>query len=129
MSCCYRCGSCCKGTINLIPKTENSNLSPKFIIELIEEKGLSETYDYIDNNTEEMGPICKWLKQNSPNEKACCLVYNLRGSSCIDYDSDYCNVGFNYWVNLIRQGLTIPIDIFEEIRKHPLWSTVYQRIR
>lgn len=119
---CYRCGSCCKDTINYIPKFKESNLNPDFLVEIMEKQGLESLDKYLEEHLEKMGETCKWLRQPTPTDKAECIVYCNRASSCRNYDYDYCNVGFAYWMDLVEMGHKIPTDILEELKKHPLYK-------
>lgn len=115
---CYQCGSCCRGFINLIPKTKDSNLHPKFLENLGDE-----VYNYLDKHCEPMGKKCKWLKQDNCHSSATCSVYEHRGSTCRDYDFEFCNVGLGYWKQVQKEGFEIPKEILSQLIKHPLWGT------
>ena len=89
---CYRCGSCCKGLLALIPRTSKSNLSPDLLEELGMKYGSDYVDSYINDNSEFMEDRCKWLQEN-PDGTAKCLVHDYRSSHCRDYPGSSCNVG------------------------------------
>jgi len=94
MSQCLRCGHCCKGYLCFVPKYETSNLSPDFL-ETIDEDHLD---DYINENIEEQGDVCKWLTVEERGLHHSCS-YERRSSMCRDHNSlsKICRIGQSYW--------------------------------
>lgn len=90
MAQCLRCGYCCKGYLCFVPKYETSNLSPEFL------KTVDE--NYINENIEEQGSVCKWLIVDERGLHTC-SAYERRSSMCRDHNSltKRCLVGLNYW--------------------------------
>lgn len=91
---CLRCGHCCKGYLCFVPKYETSNLSPDFL-ETVNEDSLD---DYINENIEEQGSVCKWLTVDERGLHTC-LVHEKRSSMCRDHNSlsKICRIGQAYW--------------------------------
>ena len=94
MSQCLRCGHCCKSYLCFVPKYEISNLSPDFL-ETVNEDSLE---DYINENIEEQGSICKWLTVDERGLHSC-SAYERRSSMCRDHNSlsKICRIGQAYW--------------------------------
>ena len=92
MAQCLRCGYCCKNHFCFVPKYDTSNLSPEFLETASE--------DYINENIEDQGPICKWLTVNDRGLHTC-TAYERRSSMCIDHNTEFrkCLMGHNYWKN------------------------------
>jgi len=92
MAQCLRCGFCCKGHLCFVPKYETSNLSPDFLETANE--------DYINENIEEQGAVCKWLTVDERGLHTC-LVHEKRSSMCRDHQTEFrkCLMGHNYWKN------------------------------
>ena len=94
MSQCLRCGHCCKGYLCFVPKYETSNLSPEFL-ETLNGDSLD---DYINENIEEQGSVCKWLTVDVQGLHSC-SAYERRSSMCRDHNSlsKICRIGQAYW--------------------------------
>ena len=97
---CFRCGTCCKGFIALVPKTLESNLSESFLEQYGEENGFDAMFEYVESNSEPQGDRCKWLEDNSDGTTTC-TAYERRGSDCSNYPEqlifDYCRVGKKFY--------------------------------
>lgn len=126
---CMRCGFCCHGFLAFVPKTEDVDLTDEYLNSL----GL-DVYDYIKQNTEVMGEKCKWLQQDNyigngskKNDVAVCGVYDRRSNQCRNYCSnEWCNYGLMVWKKHMDNGNVIPNDIFEIIKKHPMYKYVFK---
>lgn len=93
MNKCYRCGSCCKSMINIIPATEESDLSPDFLEEFANTHTQEELQAYLLRHSEPMGEVCKWLIEPGNGKPCSCRVYEHRPSTCRDYPDTDCNIG------------------------------------
>lgn len=89
---CYRCGTCCKNYIALVPKTKESDLSPDFLDKYSETHTFAEVDQYISENSQPMGEICPWLVEDDIGVYSC-AVYEHRSSQCRDYPSCDCKIG------------------------------------
>lgn len=107
MAKCLRCGYCCKNHFCIVPKYENSDLSPEFLEAV--------TADYIDENTVEQGPICKWLTVDELGLHTC-SAYARRSSMCRDHNTEFkkCLMGHAYWKNKTNIPEEIRLLIEEE---------------
>ncbi|MNV70714.1 Flagellin N-methylase [compost metagenome] len=106
---CLRCGSCCSGMFAIVPKTENSDLSPS-CMEKVPYESLD---DYIETNGEPMGTPCKWLKRDTKTTEAFCTVHEKRSTHCRMHPehivgSNYCHTGLYYWRERHLEGLPVP---------------------
>lgn len=106
---CLRSGQCCSGMFAIVPKHEESNLSPAFLDTLPPE----EVADYIESNGELMGEPCKWLVRDEETTEATCKAHDRKSEHCLSYPehivgSEWCPVGVTYWKDRKAQGLPIP---------------------
>jgi Fe-S-cluster containining protein len=106
---CLRSGQCCSSHFALVPKHEDSNLSPQFVEALPEDK----VEDYLDSNSEMMGSPCQWLTRDEVTTEATCKAHTRKSDHCISYPEylggvEWCNVGVAYWVGRKQNGLPIP---------------------
>lgn len=89
---CYRCGTCCKGFIALVPKTKESDLSPEFLEEYGKTHTDEELFQYIEENSQDMGEVCPWLIEDT-DDFCSCAVYEHRSSQCREYPGCDCKIG------------------------------------
>jgi len=89
---CYRCGFCCY-YMKMIPKYDDSDLSPDNLDRLSRVEGYEALDKYLEENSEWSDDKCKWLDDREVIAK--CTVYERRSSMCRDFGSDVdeCRIG------------------------------------
>lgn len=98
---CYRCGSCCKATVAMVPATKESDISPDLIESLYKSHCSDYVNDYLDKHSMFAGGgRCQWLIDEEDGTTTC-AVHDKRGSDCRNYPdptsgSTYCKVGKMY---------------------------------
>lgn len=139
---CFRCGTCCRSSYAIIPKTEESDLSTDHLNYLEEKYGWDYFEKYFEENSIFLQPDsnlqdeeiyskktpCKWMFQEhyeingknvfiSPSK---CMLYNKRSSTCINYKDDiWCDTGIRLWKHHQDNGHKIPDEILELLKLHP----------
>jgi len=116
---CFRCGRCCKGFIAIVPKKDDSDLSPDFL----ESMDFDEKERYVEENHEFQGEKCKWL--DDTDIQCTCKAYDRRSSDCRNHCADHvCKIGMIYFWKLLDDGVKLPKTLVDELKEYRYWRHV-----
>ncbi|MCL1848226.1 MAG: YkgJ family cysteine cluster protein [Clostridiales bacterium] len=89
---CYRCGYCCGGC--LVPKDDESDLSPYHLASLASEYGEAYARAYAREHSVPAGERCPWLMTNPDGVTTSCSVYDKRSAVCRMHNANAdCTIG------------------------------------